>query len=108
VTTLWVSTWWIAGSTNCSPTGNGASAAWGVTPEDAARAGAVVTARPIFEAGDALIFDHMCLHGTATDNHMTKGRYAIETWFFAPSTYGAMKSQVEKGYSPGDQVPLIF
>jgi hypothetical protein len=90
------------------PTGNGASAAWGVTPEDAAHAGAGVTVRPIFEAGDALIFDHMCLHRTATDNCMTKGRYAIETWFFAPSTYGAMKAQVEKGYSPRDQVPLIF
>jgi Phytanoyl-CoA dioxygenase (PhyH) len=90
------------------PTGNGAYAAWGIKPEDAEQAGAGVTVRPIFEAGDALIFDHMCLHRTGTDKCMTNGRYAIETWFFAPSTYGEMMTRVEDGYSPRDQVPLVF
>jgi Phytanoyl-CoA dioxygenase (PhyH) len=90
------------------PTGNGAYAAWGIKPEDAEQAGAGVTVRPIFEAGDALLFDHMCLHRTGTDRGMTNGRYAIEAWFFAPSTYGAMMTQVDDGYSPRDQVPLVF
>jgi Phytanoyl-CoA dioxygenase (PhyH) len=90
------------------PTGNGAYAAWGIKPEDAEPAGTGVTVRPIFEAGDGLIFDHMCLHRTGTDPGMTNGRYAIETWFFAPSTYGAMSAKVKDGYSPRDQVPLVF
>jgi Phytanoyl-CoA dioxygenase (PhyH) len=90
------------------PTGNGAYAAWGIKPEDAEQAGAGVTVRPIFEAGDALMFDHMCLHRTGTDKGMTNGRYAIETWFFAPSTYGAMTTETNDGYSPRDQVPLVF
>jgi hypothetical protein len=90
------------------PTGNGAYAAWGIKPEDAERAGAGATVRPIFEPGDALMFDHLCLHRTGTDKGMTNGRYAIETWFFAPSTYAAMMTRVEDGYSPRDQVPLVF
>jgi Phytanoyl-CoA dioxygenase (PhyH) len=90
------------------PTGNGAYAAWGIKPEDAEQAGAGVTVRPIFEAGDALMFDHMCLHRTGTDKGMTNDRYAIETWFFAPSTYGVMTTRTKDGYSPRDQVPLVF
>jgi hypothetical protein len=43
--------------------------------------------RPVFEPGDALIFDEVFLHRTAIDASMTKERYAIETWFFAPSLY---------------------
>jgi Phytanoyl-CoA dioxygenase (PhyH) len=90
------------------PTGGGAYAAWGIKPEDAEEAGAGATVRPIFEAGDAMMFDHMCLHRTGTDKGMTNGRYAIETWFFAPSTYGAMATRLQDGYSPRDQVPLVF
>jgi hypothetical protein len=52
--------------------------------------------RPVFEAGDALFFDNMFLHRTAADAAMTQTRYAIESWFFAPSRY------------PHDQVPLVF
>ncbi len=51
--------------------------------------------RPIFEAGDALLFDHLCLHQTAAEPEMKKLRYATETWCFAPSTY------------PGRQIPLV-
>lgn len=52
--------------------------------------------RPLFEAGDAILFDHLCLHRTAVDPTMTKDRYATETWCFAPSAY------------PGEQVPLVL
>jgi hypothetical protein len=52
--------------------------------------------RPIFEAGDALLFDDMFLHRTAVGPAMARERYAIESWFFAPSHY------------PGDQIPVTF
>jgi hypothetical protein len=48
-----------------------------------------------FKAGDAILFDEMNLHCTAVAQDMTKDRYAIEAWFFAPSCY------------PMDQLPLI-
>lgn len=60
-------------------------------------AGGAVT-RPVFAAGDALFFDHLCLHRTGTDPAMTKTRYATETWFFAPSAYP----------NPLEQVPLAL
>ena len=56
--------------------------------------GAIV--RPIFEAGDAMLFDDLFLHRTAISPEMTRERYAIESWFFAPSHY------------PLDQVPVTF
>jgi hypothetical protein len=59
-------------------------------------AGDAGTVRPIFEAGDALLFDERFLHRTAVSSGMTVERYAIETWFFAPSHY------------PSPQVPLAF
>lgn len=43
--------------------------------------------RPIFEPGDALLFDELFLHKTASDASMTKPRFAIENWFFAPSGF---------------------
>lgn len=52
--------------------------------------------RPIFAAGDAVLFDDMLLHRTAIDPEMTHERYAIESWFFAPSHY------------PPDQIPVTF
>jgi hypothetical protein len=54
------------------------------------------TTRPVFRAGDALLFDDRNLHATACSPEMTKDRYAIEAWFFAPSAY------------PADQVPVVF
>jgi hypothetical protein len=44
-------------------------------------------ARPVFEAGDALIFDHLMLHATSYDPEMCRPRFAVESWFFAPSAY---------------------
>ena len=52
--------------------------------------------RPVFEPGDVLLFDDLFLHRTAVDATMTRERYAIETWFFAPSAY------------PDGQIPLVF
>ena len=51
---------------------------------------------PEFAAGDALMFDQLTLHRTGILPTMTRDRYAIESWFFAPSRY------------PHDQVPLVF
>jgi hypothetical protein len=77
--------------------GEGANFNWSVAPEEAERAaGEAGVVRPEFEAGDALLFDHLMLHRTASEPTMTKPRYAIETWFFAPSAY------------PAKQVPLVL
>ena len=63
---------------------------WSVSPAVAARAaGEAGVVRPIFEPGDALLFDDRFLHATATDPSMTKTRYAVESWFFAPSAFPA-------------------
>ena len=51
---------------------------------------------PLFEAGDALLFDHLMLHRTGVRPGMTQPRWAIESWFFAPSAF------------PIDQVPLAI
>lgn len=80
------------------PTGTeGAVFDWSVSPAVAQEtAGAGGTVRPIFEPGDVLMFDELCLHSTALDPSMTKTRYAVESWFFGPSAF------------PGDYVPLAF
>lgn len=75
----------------------GANFNWSVSPEVVDRvAGDTGVTRPIFEPGDALLFDHLLLHRTASDPQMAKDRYAIETWFFGPSAY------------PEQQVPLVL
>lgn len=53
--------------------------------EQAAAAHGVEIERPLFDPGDALIFDEMFLHATAADGPMTEPRYAIESWFFTPA-----------------------
>ncbi|HWM12430.1 MAG TPA: phytanoyl-CoA dioxygenase family protein [Solirubrobacteraceae bacterium] len=45
--------------------------------------------RPIFEPGDALLFDELFLHQTASDPSMPNPRYAIENWFFGSSSFPA-------------------
>lgn len=52
--------------------------------------------RPLFEAGDALFFDHTNLHRTAYASHITQNRYAIESWFFAA------------GKASEKQIPMLF
>lgn len=61
---------------------------WTVAPETIERElPGVPIWRPEFEAGDVLLFDHWSLHRTAAYEGMPNLRYAIESWFFAPSTY---------------------
>jgi len=70
---------------------------WSVAPAVAERvAGDDGIVRPIFEPGDVLLFDELCLHSTALEPEMTKTRYAVESWFFGPSAF------------PDDYVPLAF
>jgi len=52
--------------------------------------------RPVFHAGDAVFFDHFNLHRTSWAPHHRNARYAIESWFFAPSSY------------PKEQIGLVF
>jgi hypothetical protein len=60
--------------------------------EDAAGEAGIV--RPVFNPGDALLFDELFLHQTGSDPGMEKPRYAIESWFFGPSAF------------PQDYVPI--
>lgn len=53
--------------------------------EDAA--GETGILRPIFEPGDALLFDDMFVHKTGSDPDMPKPRYALEHWFFGASGF---------------------
>ena len=57
-------------------------------------AGDLPILRPIFEPGDALLFDELFLHKTGSDPEMRRPRFAIESWFFGPSGF------------PGDYTPL--
>jgi hypothetical protein len=54
------------------------------------------TVRPQFAPGDALFFDEFNVHRTAFEPGMTRARYAVESWFFAPSRY-----------PPGDSALMI-
>jgi hypothetical protein len=82
--------------TRVLPTGtHGANFGWSVGPgmvHEAAEG--VATVSPRFAPGDALLFDHLFLHRTGVPAGISKDRYAIESWFFAPSAY------------PAQQVPL--
>src|SRR4051794_41120676 len=52
-----------------------------------AAAGDVPIVRPVFEPGDAVFFDELCLHQTASDPSMPSPRFAIENWFFGASAF---------------------
>jgi hypothetical protein len=70
---------------------------WAVGPAVVARLAVdSPVVRPVFKPGDALLFDDMFLHRTAIEPTMTRPRYAIEAWFFAPSSY------------PAGQVPIVW
>jgi hypothetical protein len=55
-----------------------------------------IIVRPTLEPGDALLFDQLFLHRTAVSPEMTRVRYAVESWFFAPTGY------------PHAQIPLAL
>lgn len=76
----------------------GAQFDWSVSDEVALEVAGGRLSWPIFEPGDALLFDQMNLHRAAIDPEMTETRYATESWFFAPSAYP----------DPHEQVPLVY
>lgn len=78
------------------PTGtHGANFDWSVGPGMVDLAGeGMATVSPVFAPGDVMLFDHFFLHRTGIPAAIAKDRYAIESWFFAPSAY------------PSQQVPL--
>jgi hypothetical protein len=80
------------------PTGTeGSFFTWDVAPDVAREAaGDVEIMRPTYEPGDVMLFDDLFLHSTATSPEMTDIRYAVETWFFAPTGF------------PSDYVPLAL
>ncbi len=80
------------------PTGTeGAIFDWSIAPEVVAEAAeGTPILRPVFEPGDALLFDHLFIHRTAAEPTMAHERYAMETWMFAPSSY------------PKGQIPIIY
>jgi hypothetical protein len=43
--------------------------------------------RPVFNTGDAIVFDGLTMHRTGVDKDMTKSRKSIEMWCFAASTF---------------------
>lgn len=50
-------------------------------------AGDTPVIRPIFEPGDALLFDDLFLHQTGSDPSMPNPRYALESWYFGGSGF---------------------
>jgi hypothetical protein len=72
---------------------------WAVSPllvDELVEQTGTPTVRPHFDAGDALLFDDRFLHRTGVAGDLSRPRYALETWLFAPSSY------------PDDQIPLVF
>ena len=74
---------------------DGAIFDWSVSPAIVERVDTPVL-RPVLGPGDALLFDHFFLHRTGVSPGMTHERHAIETWFFAPSSY------------PDGQIPIVY
>jgi Phytanoyl-CoA dioxygenase (PhyH) len=54
--------------------------------------------RPVFDEGDAVIFDQWLLHRTASSSQYTEPRFGFECWLFAPSTYP----------DPNRFIPLVY
>jgi hypothetical protein len=84
---------------------SGALAQWSVGPAVAEAEGGEDMVRPVFEAGDALLFDHMMLHRTVLEPDMVNDRHAAEVWFLSPSTYGIMTAKDDEGHTR-DQRPF--
>jgi len=77
---------------------HGSHFGWSVGPGmvELLEAGGAEIVSPAFGAGDALLFDQLMLHRTGVRPGMTKSRWAVESWFFAPSTF------------PMDQAPIVL
>jgi hypothetical protein len=78
------------------PGEEGATFSWSLTAETVERlAGSASIESPSFAVGDALFFDERLPHRTSVGTDLTT-RYAIESWFVAPSSY------------PGEHVPVVL
>ncbi len=76
---------------------NGALFDWSVSPESVNdHFHDTPPIAPVFNAGDALLFDHLFLHRTQYRSDFQRPRYAIETWFFGQSA------------APLNQVPVSW
>ena len=51
-------------------------------------------ASPVFEPGDAMLFDQLMLHRTGARPNLARPRWAVETWFFAPSTFPSERAPI--------------
>jgi ectoine hydroxylase-related dioxygenase (phytanoyl-CoA dioxygenase family) len=76
-------------------TGEGSQFPWTVSEATARAVAGDTLVSPVFAPGDALFFDERLLHRTSTGPDVA-ARYAIESWFFAPSAY------------PDGQVPIVW
>jgi len=77
---------------------------WTVGRKEVERVSKGLVVRPVFKPGDAVFLDHMNLHSTAVAPEMNQDRYAIESWFIAPSCYreAAGKFNAQKRF------PLVY
>lgn len=66
--------------------------------EVAALVAELPAACPVFDEGDAVIFDQMLLHQTSASPDFTEERYGFECWFFAQSHYP----------NPKRFIPLVY
>tara|TARA_R100000005_G_scaffold95676_1_gene78160 strand:+ start:3337 stop:4293 length:957 start_codon:yes stop_codon:yes gene_type:complete len=74
---------------------DGALFDWSVSPESvSSHFPRTPPVAPVFNPGDALLFDHLFLHRTQYRTDFQRPRYAIETWFFGESA------------APLNQVPI--
>jgi hypothetical protein len=68
----------------------GAALDWTISELEVERAAdGVGVIRPVFEPGDALLFDELFLHKTGSDPQMPNPRFAVENWFFGASAFPA-------------------
>lgn len=78
------------------PTGEGSLFPWSLAEGTVLETAAgIPVASPVFNAGDAIFFDERLPHRTAVGTDLTT-RYAIESWFVAPSSY------------PSKHVPVVL
>ncbi len=74
---------------------SGAELGWTISEQVVEETSAgVAVVRPIFEPGDALLFDELFLHKTGSDPSMPNPRFAIENWFFGALAF------------PGEYAPI--
>jgi hypothetical protein len=77
------------------PSGEGSTFTWSLAEGTVATIPDVEIASPVFAPGDVLFFDERLVHRTTVGTDL-ETRYAIESWFVAPSSY------------PAKHLPVVF